>query len=210
MTTKLGIIIHLYVFLIGLGLGISLFQAAFGFTGGWRNFIEKRDSKSLRAQLIMLALAVIVFSIFINSKIDDPLVSKDSGNAFRFRMTTSPTKTRYHDVGIFYFDENLDITDMGYQMENNWLFVGSQNGLKVSDMTTVAYYARVHYQTYFPRSYFTSSYSGNLGSAFTTKPILGENADSSSIANLSYRPASDNIILSERFVFVERYAPYIL
>ena len=31
---------HLYVFLIGLGLGISLFQAAFGFTGGWRNFIE--------------------------------------------------------------------------------------------------------------------------------------------------------------------------
>ena len=59
---------HLYVFLIGLGLGISLFQAAFGFTGGWRNFIEKRDSKSLRAQIIMLALAVLIFSIFINSK----------------------------------------------------------------------------------------------------------------------------------------------
>ena len=72
-------------------------------------------------------------TIFINSKIDDPLVSKDSGNAFRFRMTTSPTKKRYHDVGIFYFDENLDITDMGYQMENNWLFVGSQNGLKFTD-----------------------------------------------------------------------------
>ena len=59
---------HLYVFFIGLGLGISLYQAAFGFTGGWRNFIEKRDSKSLRAQIIMLALAVVVFSIFINSK----------------------------------------------------------------------------------------------------------------------------------------------
>ena len=72
-------------------------------------------------------------TIFINSKIDDPVVSKDSGNAFRFRMTTSPTKKRYHDVGIFYFDENLDITDMGYQMENNWLFVGSQNGLKFTD-----------------------------------------------------------------------------
>ena len=59
---------HLYVFLIGLGLGISLFQAAFGFTGGWRNFIEKRDSKSLRAQIIMLMLAVLIFSFFINSK----------------------------------------------------------------------------------------------------------------------------------------------
>ena len=59
---------HLYVFLIGIGLGISLYHASFGFTGGWRKFIEKRDSQFLRSQLIMLALAVIVFTIFINSK----------------------------------------------------------------------------------------------------------------------------------------------
>ena len=72
-------------------------------------------------------------AIFINSKIDDPLVDKDSGNAFRFRFTSSPTKQRYHDLGIFYFDENLDITDMGYQMEKDWLFAGSQNGLKFTD-----------------------------------------------------------------------------
>ena len=72
-------------------------------------------------------------AIFINSQVDDPILEKDSGNAFRFRMTTSPNKQRYHDVGIFYFDKNLDITDMGYQMENNWLFVGSQNGLKFTD-----------------------------------------------------------------------------
>ena len=42
------------------------------------------------------------------------------------------------------------------------------DGILVADMTTVAYYARVYYQTYNPRSYFTSSYSGNLGSAFPT------------------------------------------
>ena len=59
---------HLYVFLIGIGLGISLYHASFGFTGGWRKFIEKRDSQFLRSQLIMLALAVIIFTIFINSK----------------------------------------------------------------------------------------------------------------------------------------------
>ena len=53
---------------IGIGLGLSLYQAAFGFTGGWRNFIEKRDSKSLRAQLIMFAMAVVIFSYFINTK----------------------------------------------------------------------------------------------------------------------------------------------
>jgi len=59
---------HLYVFIIGIGLGVSLYHASFGFTGGWRNFIEKRDSRFLRSQLIMLGLAVIIFSVFINSK----------------------------------------------------------------------------------------------------------------------------------------------
>jgi len=34
---------------------------------------------------------------------------------------------------IFFFDEEVDITDMGYQMSNNWLFVGNQNGFKFSD-----------------------------------------------------------------------------
>ena len=58
---------HLYVFLIGIGLGVSLYHASFGFTGGWRNFIERRESSSLRAQIIMLGLAVILFSFFINS-----------------------------------------------------------------------------------------------------------------------------------------------
>ncbi len=42
------------------------------------------------------------------------------------------------------------------------------NGILVTDMTTVAYYSRIHYQTFNSRSYFTSSYSGNLGSAFPT------------------------------------------
>ena len=59
---------HLYVFLIGIGLGVSLYHASFGFTGGWRSFIEKRDSSFLRSQLIMLGLAVIIFSVFINTK----------------------------------------------------------------------------------------------------------------------------------------------
>ena len=59
---------HFYVFFIGIGLGLSLYQAAFGFTGGWRNFIENRKSSSLRAQILMLAIAVFLFSFFINEK----------------------------------------------------------------------------------------------------------------------------------------------
>ena len=42
------------------------------------------------------------------------------------------------------------------------------DGILVTDMTIVAYYARAHFPTYMPRSYITSSYTGNLGSAFPT------------------------------------------
>ncbi|MBO68278.1 MAG: thiamine pyrophosphate-binding protein [Acidiferrobacteraceae bacterium] len=42
------------------------------------------------------------------------------------------------------------------------------DAILVTDMTIMAYYSRVHFATYEPRSYFTSSYSGNLGSAFPT------------------------------------------
>ena len=65
--------------------------------------------------------------------------AKKSGDAFRFRLTASPRKGRWHDMGIFFFDEEIDISDMGYQMTNNWLFVGNQNGLKFSDHEFIAF-----------------------------------------------------------------------
>jgi uncharacterized membrane protein YedE/YeeE len=49
-------------------LGFTLYHASFGFTGGWRNFIEKSDSSALRAQFLMLAFAILLFSGIVNSK----------------------------------------------------------------------------------------------------------------------------------------------
>ena len=77
---------------------------------------------------------VRVDTVFISSNIEQGLdETKKSGEAFRFRLTASPRKGRWHDMGIFFFGEELDITDMGYQISNDWLFLGSQNGLKFSD-----------------------------------------------------------------------------
>ena len=56
------------IFVIGLLLGFTLYHASFGFTGGWRNFIEKSDSSALRAQFLMLAFAILLFSGIVNSK----------------------------------------------------------------------------------------------------------------------------------------------
>ncbi|UIJ74580.1 YeeE/YedE family protein [Acinetobacter sp. SH20PTE14] len=49
------------LFLIGSALGMTLYHASFGFTSSWRAFIKERRGRGLRAQMIMLALAVLLF-----------------------------------------------------------------------------------------------------------------------------------------------------
>lgn len=48
-------------FVIGVGLGIALMHAAFGFSGSWRSFIRERDSRGVRAQLLLLGLTSLLF-----------------------------------------------------------------------------------------------------------------------------------------------------
>jgi uncharacterized membrane protein YedE/YeeE len=49
------------LFVVGLLAGVILYHAAFGFGGAWRNLIDHRRGAGMRAQLVMLALTVIVF-----------------------------------------------------------------------------------------------------------------------------------------------------
>ena len=49
------------LFLLGGGLGVVLYHALFGFTSAWRVFIADRRGAGLRAQMLMLALAVVLF-----------------------------------------------------------------------------------------------------------------------------------------------------
>jgi len=48
-------------FIIGVGFGITLLHAAFGFSGSWRVFIRERDGRGVRAQLLLLVLTSILF-----------------------------------------------------------------------------------------------------------------------------------------------------
>jgi uncharacterized protein len=49
------------LFLVGGGLGIVLYHALFGFTSAWRVFIANGRGAGLRAQMLMLAVAVLLF-----------------------------------------------------------------------------------------------------------------------------------------------------
>jgi len=49
------------LFLTGAGLGITLYHAAFGFTGGWRRLIRERRADGARAHLLLLAASSLLF-----------------------------------------------------------------------------------------------------------------------------------------------------
>jgi len=49
------------LFLIGGLLGLTLYHASFGFTGGWRRFVVERRGSAIRAQMLMIAAASVVF-----------------------------------------------------------------------------------------------------------------------------------------------------
>jgi len=49
------------LFLIGGLLGATLYHASFGFTGGWRRFVVERRGAAIRAQMLMVAIAAVVF-----------------------------------------------------------------------------------------------------------------------------------------------------
>lgn len=52
---------------IGSGLGLSLYHAAFGFSGGWRRALDEGRTAGLRAQLLLLALTSLTFAPLLAS-----------------------------------------------------------------------------------------------------------------------------------------------
>src|SRR5262249_3311181 len=52
---------HGALFLLGAALGVVLYHALFGFTSAWRVFISNGRGAGLRAQMVMLAVAVLLF-----------------------------------------------------------------------------------------------------------------------------------------------------
>ena len=52
---------HGVLFLVGAGLGLVLYQAAFGFTTAFRVFVTDGNGRGIRAQMLMFAVATVLF-----------------------------------------------------------------------------------------------------------------------------------------------------
>lgn len=47
---------------LGFAIGLTLYQAAFGFTAAYRSLLERRGTRAVRAQILMLAAATLLFA----------------------------------------------------------------------------------------------------------------------------------------------------
>jgi len=50
------------LFAVAIGMGVSLYHAAFGFTGTYRRAFQEKDITGITAQLVMLAAAMLLFA----------------------------------------------------------------------------------------------------------------------------------------------------
>jgi len=57
------------LFVIGLALGLVLFHSRFGFTSAWRQLVAVRQGKALRAHMLMLATACILFAPILANQV---------------------------------------------------------------------------------------------------------------------------------------------
>lgn len=81
------------LFLVGAGLGLVLYQSAFGFTTAFRVFVAAGDGRGIRAQMLMFAVATLLFA---------PLLA--SGEAFGSPVGAAPAPASLSVlVGAFIF-----------------------------------------------------------------------------------------------------------
>ena len=87
------------LYLIGGALGISLHHALFGFTGAYRRFLSDGRGSGVRAQMIMLALASLIFA---------PLLSTGSVFGQQLSGTLAPIGVSVM-VGAFIFGVGMQL-----------------------------------------------------------------------------------------------------
>ena len=59
---------HAALFLLGGALGVVLYHAAFGFTAAFRALVSVGDTRGLRAQMLMLAVATVLFAPMLSAE----------------------------------------------------------------------------------------------------------------------------------------------
>ena len=65
--------------LIGVGLGVTLLHAAYGFSGAWRSFIRRREGAGVRSNLLLLGLTSVLFFPILGGLLDPVAAAPATG-----------------------------------------------------------------------------------------------------------------------------------
>jgi len=87
------------LFLVGVFAGVALYHAAFGFTGAWRVLATEGRGAGLRAQMLMLAVTVLVFT---------PLIAQGEFNGLPLRGSVAPLSIGVV-IGAFIFGVGMQL-----------------------------------------------------------------------------------------------------
>ena len=71
-----------------------------------------------------------LYGIFLNS-----LVNDKEGLGLRLGMNHMPSKDRSNYLGFYYFDEDLDLNDMGYLGRNDWMLFGGRTQFRQTNFS---------------------------------------------------------------------------
>ena len=87
------------LFAVGLSAGVILYHAAFGFTAAWREVVTTGRGAGLRAQMVMLGVAVLCFV---------PLLSQGEFAGTNLRGSVAPLSASI-PVGAFMFGVGMQL-----------------------------------------------------------------------------------------------------
>ena len=79
--------------------------------------------------------------LLVHSKVDD-----ENGYGFDFGLGYDPDKTRRFGFGLYYFDENLNVNDMGYLARNDWLMFGGRYQIRKTDFSADSLFRSRQYE----------------------------------------------------------------
>lgn len=60
----------LWLYVLGLALGVALFHSRFGFTSAWRQLVTVGQGRALRAHMLMLGAACVLFAPLLSGLVD--------------------------------------------------------------------------------------------------------------------------------------------
>ena len=79
--------------------------------------------------------------VLVHSKVDD-----ENGYGFDFGLGYDPDITRRFGFGLYYFDENLNVNDMGYLARNDWLMFGGRYQIRKTDFSADSLFRSRQYE----------------------------------------------------------------